>query len=110
MYDITRKEVNNLKNLLVSQTTKELTKLNSCGDILIELLHKDKLSNYDKTIISYLSVQFDNLQEIISSLDVAILNCYDDKELLVSIIPYLNDTSFMVASFIGKVMELKERV
>lgn len=99
-----------MKDLLMSQTTKENNKLNSCGNILIELLHKGKLDKYDKSAIAYLNIQFDNLQEIISCLDVAILNCYDNKELLTSLIPYLNDVSFMVASFIGKVMELKERV
>ena len=99
-----------MKELLMKQTTKENTKLNSCGDILIELLHKGKLDKYDKSAIVYLNIQFDNLQEIISCLDVAILNCYDDKELLVSLIPFVNDVSFMVAAFIGKIMELKERI
>lgn len=99
-----------MKELLMSQTTKENSKLNSCGDMLIELLHNSKLDKYDKTAIVYLNIQFDNLQEIISCLDVAILNCYDNKELLISLIPYLNDVSFMIASFIGKVMELKERI
>lgn len=99
-----------MKELLMSQTTKENNKLNSCGDILIELLHKDKLDKYDKAAIAYLNIQFDNLQEIIGALDVAILNSYDNKELLTSLIPYINDTSFMVASFIGKVMKLKENL
>ena len=92
------------------QTTKENNKLNSCGDMLVDLLHKDKLNSYDKTAMVYLNIQFDNLQEIIGALDVAILNCYDNKELLISLIPYVNDVSFMIASFIGKVMEIKERV
>ncbi len=99
-----------MKELLMLQTAKENNKLNSCGDMLIELLHKNKLDKYDKTAITYLNIQFENLQEIIGSLDVAILNCYDNKELLISLLPYLNDTSFMIASFIGKVMELKERI
>lgn len=98
-----------MENLLMSQTTKENERLNSYGDILIGL-HKSKLNNYDKAFLYYLSIQFDNLQEIISNIDVAILNCCGDNELLVELIPYLNEASFMIASFIGKVMELKERV
>ena len=98
-----------MQDLLMSQTTKENTRLNSYGDILVEL-HKSKLNSYDKTFLYYLIIQFDNLQEIISNIDVAILNCYGDNELLVELIPYLNEASFMIASFIGKVMELKERV
>lgn len=99
-----------MKDLLLSQTTKECKRLNSCGDALIDILHNEKLNNFDKTSIAYLSIQFDNLQEIAGYLDTAILNSYDDRELLLSIIPYINDFSFMVAAFIGKIMELKERI
>ena len=98
-----------MENLLLLQTTKENKRLNSYGDILVDL-HKSKLSSYDKTFLYYLSIQFDNLQQIISNIDVAILNCYGDNELLIELVPYLNEASFMIASFIGKVMELKERV
>ena len=99
-----------MKDLLLSQTTKECKRLNSCGDVLIEMLHNKKLNNFDKASIACLSIQYDNLQEIAGYLDTAILNSYDDRELLSSIIPYINDFSFMVAAFIGKIMELKERI
>lgn len=96
-----------MKDLLMSQTTKENRKLNSCGDILIDLLHNDKLN---KEMMYWLNVQFDNLQEIVSTLDAIILSSNGNKEMLTDLIPYINDASFMIASFTGKVMELKERV
>lgn len=108
LYDTPRREVNTMKDLLLSQTTKECKRLNSCGDALIDMLHNNKLDNFDKASIAYLNIQFNNLQEIAGALDMAILNSYEDRELLLTIIPYINDFSFMVASFTGKIMELKE--
>lgn len=95
-----------MKDLLMSQTTKENTRLNHYGDTLVKLHKKLK----DKTILYYLDIQFNNLQEILSNIDVAILNCYGNNELLIELIPYLNDASFMIASFAGSIMELEEEM
>ena len=94
-----------MKDLLLSKTTEFNKRLNSCGDRIVNL-HRN--GNCDKTILLFIDKQFDNMQELLGNLDVAILNCYDDRDLLISLIPYINETSFMIASLIGKVMEIEE--
>lgn len=90
-----------MKDLLMLQTDKETKRLNTYGDILIGL------SAVDKTELFYL---FDDLQQAISNIDVAIMHCFSNNELLVELIPYINNISFRVASFIGRVMELEEEL
>ena len=48
-----------VKDLLLSQTSKSYKRLNSCGDILIDMLHNGKLDNFDKASIAYLNIQYD---------------------------------------------------
>lgn len=99
----------NIRDMLLTQLTKEYRKLESYGDELITLKERESTketnSLFDEPI-----VMFDDVTQRISDMNAAVLECGTDTELLVASLEFVNHVSFIVASFKGKIIELEERL
>lgn len=112
MYDISREGVNTmLQEILFRQIEKEQKKLDKTSDILISLCRKyrtGQIDFYDGSVVAALTVQYDELSDSISNLYVAVLECGNNKSLLIETIQLLNDLSLKIACFVLKVFETEE--
>lgn len=100
-----------LQEVLFRQIEKEQKKLDSTSDVLIGLCRKyrtGKIDFYDGSVVAALTVQYDELSDSISNLYVAILECGNNKALLIETIQFLNDLSMKIACFVLKVFETEE--
>lgn len=102
-----------LQDMLFKRIQDEETRLNKSGDVLLSLCAKyreDSLDFYKSVEVAALTVQYDDLADSISNLYVAMLECGDNRTLLLETIPFLNHLSFSIACYIAKVHEIKEDV
>lgn len=102
-----------LQEVLFNKVKAEQDKLNKGTDRLLILCDKykeDKLDFGSALAVGALVTQYDELADSISNLHVAILECGDNKELLMEIIPFMNNLSLNIACFVSKVFETEEDV
>lgn len=100
-----------LVHKLTEQIDIENNRLNKYGDILTTLLkHEKDLDFFELDNVSIACFKFSELTDSLNNLYVAILNCKDNKELLKECIPFVNELSFLIASFAMGIMKIKEEV
>ena len=99
----------NIRELLLTQLTKEYRKLVSYGDELIALKSKESTKETESLFDGPL-VMFDDVTQRVSDMNAAVLECGDDTELLIASLEFVNHVSFIVASFKGKIIELEEKL
>ena len=100
-----------LQELLFRQIEKEQKKLDKTSDVLIGLCRKyrtGEIDFYEGSVVAALTVQYDELSDSISNLYVAVLECGNNKSLLIETIQFLNDLSLKIACFVLKVFETEE--
>lgn len=96
---------------LMKQIDIENNRLNEYGDILTFLLkHEKDLDFFEIDNISMACFKFNELTDSLNNLYVAILNCKGHKDLLKECIPFINELSFLIASFAIGVIKIKEEV
>ena len=99
----------NIRELLLTQLTKEYRKLVSYGDELIALKEREFTEETESLFIEPIDM-FDDVTQRVSDMNAAVLECGDDTDLLVASLEFVNHVSFIVASFKGKIIELEERL
>lgn len=100
-----------LQDTLFSRITEEQNKLDKTSDVLISLCRKyrtGEIDFYDGSVVAALTVQYDELTDSISNLYVAVLECGNNKNLLIETLPFLNALSLQIACFVLKVFETEE--
>lgn len=99
----------NIREVLLSQLTKEYRKLESYGDELISLKIRE-CTEETESLFDEPLVIFDDVTQRISDMNAAVLECGTDTDLLVASLEFVNHVSFIVASFKGKIIELEEKL
>ena len=96
-----------MEEFLLKFLDKENNKLNSIGDVLLST-KVDPSDLHSNIIYLNLAVEFETITDSLNHVYSAVLNCMDNKNLLVSCIDFINALSFMIAAFSVKLDLLRE--
>lgn len=99
-----------MQDVLILHIDKENHRLNEYGNVLITVKHEsDGLNHKSNLMFAVLAVEFDDISERLNKINVAVLSCNNDLEMLKICAEYINEMSFAIMNFIVKVENYKKK-